>query len=87
MHSIETLRKLNGDKPVVNVVQNPDKPVPAQVIADSIVEIAKSMKSLNDSRLKKRAIVVLLHDATGVARKDIISILDGLDQLQAEWLK
>jgi hypothetical protein len=86
MHGIETLKKIN-DRKVVNVVQNPDKPVAAQVIADAIVEIAKAMKTLNDSRLKRRAIVTLLHDATTVSRTDIGDVLNGLEQLEKEWLK
>jgi len=74
-------------KQAVNVVQNPDKPVPAEIIANAILEISKAMKSLNDSRLKRRAIVTLLHDSCQVSRTDIINVLDGLEQLEKEWLK
>lgn len=79
---------MKPDKPSINVVQkDPAKPVPAQVIADSIVEIARAMKDLNNTRLKKRAIVTLIHDATGVTRRDIERVIGGLEQLEAEWLK
>lgn len=86
MHSIETLKKLNGTKPALNLVQS-DPPVPAQVIVDSIVEIAKAMKTLNDTRLKKRTIITLIHSSTGVTRRDIEAVLESLDQLEKEWLK
>jgi len=78
-----------NEKKIVNIVQkDPANPVAANVIADSIVEIAKAMKTLNDSRLKRRAIIILLHNSTGgIPRRDIESVLDSLAQLEKEWLK
>jgi hypothetical protein len=38
--------------------------------------VADGFDQINESGLKRRAIVLLLHDATGVGKKDIMSILD-----------
>lgn len=68
----------------------PDPPaakVPAEVIATSIVEIAKGMKALSESRLKRDAIVTLLQHSTKLPRRDIIKVLDHLEDLEKTWLK
>lgn len=68
----------------------PDPPaeeVPAEIIATSIVEIAKGMKALEASRLKRDAIVTLLQHSTKLARRDIIKVLDHLGDLEKTWLK
>jgi hypothetical protein len=76
-------------KGAVRVIQ-PDLPaevVPAEIIATSIVEIARGMRAIEDSRLKRDAIVTLLQHSTKLARRDIIKVLDHLGDLEKTWLK
>lgn len=76
-------------KEPANVVVKIDeeKPVPAEIIAQSIVEIAKGMKVLNSMRLSRRAIVTLIHEQSKIARRDIEIVMNNLDRLEQDWLK
>lgn len=73
-------------KPVV-VKQDEQQPVPTEVLAESIVAIAAGMKKIRAGRLGERALVVLLKDSTGVAQYEIKKVLDGLESLEATYLK
>ena len=68
-------------------VNQPEVPVAAEVIASAIVEIANGMKTLNSTRLTRRAIVTLIHEHSGIARKTIEIVLNNLDSLEETWLK
>ncbi len=48
------------------------------VVAESIIKLADGIRLMNESGLSERAIVLLLHDATGVAKKQILKILEAL---------
>lgn len=67
-------------------VENP-REISAKVMADSIQAIAEAMKRINQTRLTRRALVVLIHDQSGVGKKDIELVLNNLDQLGKTWLK
>lgn len=70
------------------IVQDPAKPeVPAEIIAQSIEQIAKSMRELNSTRLTRKAIVTLIHAQGGVGKREIENVLGCLDHLEHEWLK
>ena len=62
-------------------------PVPAEVIADAIVEISKAMKALSNTRLTRRALVTLIAYESKVPRRDIEIVLNNLDRLEDTWLK
>jgi hypothetical protein len=68
-------------------IMQPEEPIPAEVIATAIVNIAESMLKLNSTRLTRRAIVTLIHENSGVARKTIEVVLNNLEQLEETWLK
>jgi hypothetical protein len=71
----------------VKVVQDKDFPLPVEVIATSIEEIAEGMKRLNSTRLTRKAIVTLIH-ANSKVNKDVIElVLNNLEQLEQTWLK
>jgi hypothetical protein len=55
-------------------------------IAQSIRTAAEMGKRLNSCGLNRRAVVILLQDATGVAQRDIKLILDALPKLSAFYL-
>lgn len=71
----------------LTVTQKPEDPIPAEVIAQSIVDIAKGMKALNATRLSRRAIVTLIHEHSKIARRDIEIVLNNMDSLEETWLK
>lgn len=71
----------------VHIKQQLGKEVPAEIIAQSIVEISKGMNALNSTRLTRRAIVTLIHETSKIARRDIEIVLNNLDQLEKVWLK
>lgn len=60
---------------------------PVEEVAQAIVDIAAGMKKMSASRLKREAIVLLLHDASKVGKPDIRSILTHLENLDKTWLK
>ena len=61
------------------------KPVPKKVLAESIVEISKAFAELRRSGLNQKAIIVLIHDATGLPKRDITRVLDSLDMLSSSY--
>jgi hypothetical protein len=61
-------------------------PSDAAKLADAIRRIDKAFKELDNAGLNRKAIVVLLNESTGVARRDINAILDGLNTLGATYL-
>lgn len=65
----------------------PAAPVPAEIIATAIEQIAAAMRALNQTRLKRRAVVALIHDQSKVNKKTIEIVLNNLAELEADWLK
>jgi len=61
-------------------------PNDAKSLAEAIRKIDKAVKTLVESGLNRKALVVLLHEETGVARRDINGVLDGLENLGAAFL-
>jgi ribosomal protein L7Ae-like RNA K-turn-binding protein len=59
----------------------------ARRLADSVRKIEKGMKELNEAGLNRKAIVVLLAESTGVSRRDINAVLNGLETLGSEYLE
>lgn len=61
--------------------------IPAEVLARHIEVIADAIRAMNATRLKKETIIVLLHDYTRIAKRDIKCVLDGLEVLESAYLK
>jgi len=68
-------------------MKTPIENKPAELIADAVVRIAASMKELDSTRLTRRALVALIHDHSGVAKKTIGIVLNNLSALEDIWLK
>ena len=49
---------------------------PLHVIVSSLHRVSDGFDHINESGLSRRAVVLLLHDATRVGKKDIEAILD-----------
>ena len=56
-----------------------------QTLAENIASISKAMKSLFDSGLNEKAIVVLLKHKTGLTQAAILAVLDGLEELEKNY--
>jgi multidrug efflux pump subunit AcrA (membrane-fusion protein) len=71
----------------VVVTQKPDEPVvEKQVLATAIVNISKAFNALRAGGLNRRAIEVLVHDASRVGKPDVRAVLDSLEQLRKDYL-
>jgi hypothetical protein len=64
-----------------------DAEVGAELLAQSIIDVSEAAKKLLGSRLSRRALVVLLHDASGVAKRDIELVLDHAADLRRRFVK
>jgi hypothetical protein len=74
--------------PAVRIVpENPDEPMPVEIIEQAIVDIAAGMKKLNSTRLTRKAIVTLLHASSNVNKGTIEVVLNNLEDLERNWLK
>lgn len=69
----------------VNQVENEE--VAPEVLAKSIEEIAKAMKVFNESRLRRKTIITLIHAESKVAKRDIEVVMNNLESLELLWLK
>jgi hypothetical protein len=71
----------------VNVVQTEGAEVAADVLATALVAISEGVTKLRAGRLNDRALTVLLHDITGVPRRDIKVVLNGLETLKSAYVR
>lgn len=63
------------------------QPDDARRLAEAVRRIDKAVKALNEGGLNRKAIVVLLAESTGVSRRDINAVLNGLESLGSEYLE
>lgn len=71
----------------LQVKQDPEDEVPTEILAKSIEKIANGYDVMNKSRLNKRALLILLRDASGVSMTEIQKVLNGLENLKKLYLK
>lgn len=60
---------------------------PVEIIEQAIIDIARSMKELSNSRLTRRAIIVLIQADTRLNKGEIETVLTSLEQMERTWLK
>ena len=65
----------------VEIQQDTSNPVPPIILAEALISISASFRKLTKSGLNRRAIIALLHDDTGLRKKDLVLVLDSLDDL------
>jgi hypothetical protein len=68
-----------------NVKQDPEAPIAAEIMAQAIMDIAAAMEKIGRSGLKRKAIVALIHDTSGLRKGDIELVLNNLESLRATW--
>lgn len=68
-------------------VTKSDPPESKEILAAAIVRISESLTELRHSGLNEKAIVVLVHDATKIAKRDILRVLFALRQLKGWYCR
>ena len=72
----------------VKISQAPEEPVvEKEVLATSIVRIAEGFQKLLKTGLNRRALLVLIQDATLVSKRDIGLVLDAIQDLKSNYTK
>lgn len=62
------------------------EPIPAELIAQSIVKLADGWDRMNKSGLSMKAILLLLSHSSGVSQRDVKNVLFAMDSLKATYL-
>ena len=73
--------------PPVKVKLDEKNPEPVEIIAKAIIDIDAGIKKVLSSSLKKRAIMLLIKDASGVSYSNIEKVLNALDNLRSTYVK
>lgn len=83
--------------PKVSVKQTPEREVPTEVLAASIVSISEGIKRLRAGRLTDRALYLLIQDASPniggrygsqkLSMKEIRAVFEGIDSLERMFIK
>lgn len=70
------------------VKNNPEKPVPAEILAESIVKISRATDRMLSSGLNRRALILLVWDLVpnDVGKREVAAVLDALPQLEKAFL-
>lgn len=71
-------------KQTVHIKTSEENPEPMELVAQSIIDISNAFTKIADSRLRQRALVLLLHDMTGVNMGHIKQILEAAPKLK-DW--
>jgi len=71
----------------VTIKTDVENPEPLELIAKSIIEIADAFDKINQSNLKRRAILILIKDITGLGMREIEQILDVGPKLKSYYIK
>lgn len=74
-------------KKTITVVTNEENPEPVEIIAQAIIDIDAAFKKVRESRLTRRALVVLIHDRCRLPQKDINAVLDSVEFLKSAYTK
>lgn len=69
------------------VIQDKEKPVSTQILAESIVELSTGIKKLLSGGLNDRAVEVLLRDSSNVSITDIRKVMKSLGTLAQNYVR
>jgi hypothetical protein len=69
--------------------RKPTPPTPAteRSLPDMIRDVSQHVSSLTGLGCNRRAVVVLLKDATGLGKREVEIVLDGLAELEKRYCK
>lgn len=68
-------------------VTKSEPPETTEILAEAIVRLGDAVKKLDQSGMNRKAIVLLLHDATKVGKRDIEDILDAIPRLKGWYCR
>lgn len=71
----------------LTIIEDPDRVIPTEVMAQAVVDISAAAKKLLAGPLTERAVLVLIHDATGVPLRTIREVLVGASNLAALYVR
>lgn len=73
----------------VTILQDKDRQVPVEVLAESIKAIAEGVRKLRAGSLNDRALFLLIQNAApgALSIKDIKAVFTGIDSLEGEYLR
>lgn len=81
----------------ITVSTDEENPIPVEIVADSILSISDAIKKFNDSRLSRRAILVLIQDnckpagngfnKKPVNMKTVEAVWDSIQSLRKAYIK
>jgi hypothetical protein len=71
---------------MIELVKTPEQGADYERIATAIRQIGDLGKRLNAAGLNRKAVILLIHDATNVPKRDIKLILDALPNLPRWYL-
>ena len=71
----------------VNIKQDEENPVPAEILAEAIKRIGDATRKLDASGLNDKAIVLLLSHSSGVSKTEVSNVLWALRNIEQTFLK
>ena len=74
----------------IKIKKNEEQPESAELLAQSIIQVADGFQKVLGSALTQRALLVLLHDAIGqskITKNQIKLTLEALPRLKAWYIK
>ena len=75
-------------KKKITIIANPEENL--EILAESIIQVAGAFQEFNDSRLTKRAIILLIQDRIGstrINRSQIEAVLGAAAELKSAYIK
>lgn len=81
-------KKIKKAKKKVTIIADPEEDL--EVLAEAIIQVSRAFQKFNNSRLTKRAIILLIQDRIGVARISkghIESVLNAAAGLESAYIK
>jgi predicted Fe-Mo cluster-binding NifX family protein len=74
----------------ITIKKNEENPESAELLAQSIIQVAEGFDKVLSSKLTQRALIVLLHDGIGaskITKSQIQLVLENLPRLKAWYIK
>ena len=80
-------RKVKVNMANVRIKKTESQPESTEILAEAIVKIGAGFEALQASGLNRRAITVLLCDATKLPKRDIETVIDALAKLRGWYCR
>lgn len=74
-------------KAKIKVIQNQDKPIPTEVMAENIRSISEGLRRVLSGQLNEKAIVLLISWSSQVSQAQVKKVLEAMAQLESTYLK